>query len=81
VELVNKFFSKSRVVWRHEVYKENNEVRTYYKLLEYDPAGVMVYIYDEVNIFILTTEDRMDVAKLTISRLKKLIRDENGNNS
>jgi len=40
----------------------------------------MVYIKNNTHIFILTTESRMDVARLTLSRLKKILK-EDGNNS
>ncbi len=77
-ELLNKFFSKSRVIWRNEI-TNDIRTRTIHKLIDYDPSGVMVYINEEINIFILTTESRLDVAKLTLTRLKKLNQD--GNNS
>lgn len=81
---INKFFSKSRIVWREEHIDSDGVINTTHKLVDYDSSGVMVFIsksptiYNTGNVYILTTEARMDVAKLTISRLNKI---KNGNNS
>lgn len=74
---VINFFSKYRVVWRTEFVNDEGKIREVDKLIDYDPSGIMVYVYDGYRIFIMTTESRIDVAKLTINRLKKLT---NGNN-
>ena len=82
-DVVNKFFYKSRIVWREEHTDSEGYTKTTRKLIDYDSSGVMVFIndaltIDDVTIYLLTTEARMDVAKLTISRLNKI---KNGNNS
>lgn len=72
---IQTFFSKSRIVWRREYTNSSCIDFIQKKLLDYDPSGIMVYIQNDYHIFILTTEDRMDVAKLTLSRIKKIIKE------
>ena len=77
---IEKYFSKYMILWRKEFTNDDDTTRVTDKLIDYDSTGIMVYIKEERHIFILTTESRMDVAKLTLSRLKKILK-ENGNNS
>lgn len=78
-EKIKSYFSKSLTLWRKETHTDDGSVYVD-TLLDYDPTGIMVYIKNNKHIFILTTENRMDVAKLTLTRLKKILK-ENGNNS
>ena len=79
-EKIETFFSKYKILWRSEVVSSDFSQITSDKLIDYDPTGIMVYIKGDYYIFILTTETNMDVSKLTLSRLKKLLK-EDGNNS
>lgn len=79
-EKINQFFSKSTILWRKEWVDTLDTTKITDKLIDYDSSGIMVYIKNNTHIFILTTESRMDVARLTLSRLKKILK-EDGNNS
>jgi hypothetical protein len=78
-EKIETFFIKYKILWRSEVVNSDFNQITIDKLIDYDPTGIMVYIKGGNHIFILTTETNMDVSKLTLSRLKKLLK-EDGNN-
>lgn len=77
---IKDFFNKYTILWRTESIDVEDKTSITNKLIDYDSTGIMVYIKKERHIFILATESRMDVAKLTLSRLKKILKD-NGNNS
>lgn len=68
---LNKFFSKSLVVWVNESIDENGKLEVLEKFLEYDYTGIMVYIKNDNSIFILTTPDRKNVADFMVSNLKR----------
>lgn len=70
---INEFFSNYTTLWRR-VYSDCDKVKTTDKLIDYDPTGIMIYINEGVHIFIMTTERRMDVAQLTLSRLRKILK-------
>lgn len=76
---IEQFFSKYTILWRREMTDTLDITKITDKLIDYDSSGIMVYIKNSTHIFILTTESRMDVAKLTLSRLKKILK-EDGNN-
>lgn len=68
---IEKYFSKFNVLWRHETFTSYGELFVEHKLLDYDSTGVMVYIYGNKHIFILSTESKINVVKLTRQNLKK----------
>lgn len=68
---LNKFFSKSIRIWENIRINANGDKNIIERFLEYDQSGIMVYIKEGKDIFILTTGDRLNVAEFMISNLKK----------
>jgi len=68
---INKFFSKSLVIWTYHAINDLGEKIDLEKFMEYDSHGIMIYINRDGNIFILTTQERMNVAEFMISNLKR----------
>lgn len=68
---INKFLSKSLTIWTNERIDGYGEKQIIERFLEYDSSGIMVYIKEDKDIFILTTTDRKSVADFIISNLKK----------
>jgi hypothetical protein len=70
-ELVDKFLSKSELVWVNETIGDGENI-VKEKFVLYDSSGIMIYIKEGVTLFILTTIDRYEVAKYSIGMLKRL---------
>lgn len=68
---IEKFFSKSYLVWFNERVNAEGQKTTTERFFEYDSTGIMVYIKEDGDIFILTTTDRQGVVYYMISNLKK----------
>lgn len=68
---LNNFFKKSIENWAHERIDAEGKKTVVERFLDYDSLGVMVYIKDRGDIFILTTGERKKVAEFMISRIKK----------
>lgn len=68
---LNKFFSKSTIVWQNIRVNSDGKKTIIEQFLEYDSIGIMVYIKEGQDIFILTTGDRLNVAEFMVSNLKK----------
>ncbi len=70
-EKIEKFLSKSYLIY---VDKEviGHKIVEIDRLVEYDSSGILIYIKEGVDIFILTTADRLNVAEFTLHNLIKL---------
>lgn len=68
---LEKFFSKSTICWQHDEVDKFGTQTIAEQLLEYDPSGIMVYIINRTDIFILTRGDRKNVADFMVSNLKR----------
>ena len=70
-EKIEKFLSKSYMIY---VNKEviDHKIIEVERLVEYDSSGILLYIKEGVDIFILTTADRLNVAEFTLHNLIKL---------
>lgn len=70
-EKIEKFLSKSYMIY---VNKEviDHKIVEMERLVEYDSSGILLYIKEGVDIFILTTADRLNVAEFTLHNLIKL---------
>jgi hypothetical protein len=71
-ESINKFLSKSELIWINEFIGDDNKKHTKEKFVIYDSTGIMIYINEELTLFILTTIDRYEVADFSIQTLKRL---------
>lgn len=70
-DIIDKFVSKSHLIFTIKTF-EDGKIKELEKLVEYDPSGIFIYIEDGINIFILTTTDRLNVAEFTLHNLIKL---------
>ena len=70
-DIVEKFFSKSHLIFVNKMVIDGQIIETE-KLVEYDSNGILVYIKNGVDIFILTNPDRLNVAEFTLHNLIKL---------
>ena len=70
-EKIEKFLSKSYLIYVDKEVIDNKIVETD-RLVEYDSSGILLYIKEGVDIFILTTADRLNVAEFTLHNLIKL---------
>lgn len=70
-DIIDKFVSKSHLIFTRKTF-EDGKLKEFEKLVEYDPNGIFIYIEDGINIFILTTTDRLNVAEYTLHNLIKL---------
>lgn len=68
---LNNFFKKSIENWAHERIDSEGKKTVLERFLDYDSLGIMVYIKERGDIFILTTGDRKGVAEYMISNLKR----------
>ena len=71
-ESINKFLGKSELVWINEFITDDGKKNTIEKFVIYDSTGIMIYINEELTLFILTTIDRYEVAEFSIQTLKRL---------
>ena len=67
-----KILNKSHLLWFEEVFDENGETKPKNNLYEYDSTGVLIYIKENCNIFIMTKVDKKNVVDFTLQQLKKL---------
>lgn len=67
---ISKIFSKSLLIWSYD-YIESSKLTNREKFIEYDSTGIMIYINDSKDIFILTTSDKKNVAEFLIHTLTK----------
>lgn len=70
-DIVEKFFSKSHLIFVNKTVIDGQIIETE-RLVEYDSNGILVYIKNGVDIFILTNPDRLNVAEFTLHNLIKL---------
>ena len=70
-EKIEKFMSKSYMIYVNKEVVDHKIVEID-RLVEYDPSGILLYINKGVDIFILTTADRLNVAEFTLHNLIKL---------
>ena len=71
-ESINKFLGKSELVWINEFITDDGKKNTIEKFVIYDSTGIMIYINEELTLFILTTIDIYEVAEFSIQTLKRL---------
>jgi hypothetical protein len=71
LNLIERFIAKSNLLFVNKsvVYDKIVEDE---KLVEYDSTGILIYINQGKNIFILSTVDRLNVAEYTLHNLIKL---------
>lgn len=69
---VYKYFEKFHLVWSYSKVINNGEIIKTSSFYEYDSSGIMVYIYGDNTIFILTTPDRNNASEFLINNLKRL---------
>jgi len=71
-----EYLDKFHLVWFHDKYvstiSRNDECIKEKRLYEYDSNGIMVYIYSDDTIFILTTPDRKNASEFFINTLKRI---------
>lgn len=70
-ENLDKFLSKSYLIFVNKQVVEGKIVELD-RLVEYDSNGILIYIKNAEDIFILTTTDRLNVAEFTLHNLIKL---------
>jgi hypothetical protein len=70
-ENLDKFLSRSYLLFVNKEVVDGKIVELE-KLMEYDPSGILIYIKNPEDIFILTTTDRLSVAEFTLHNLIKL---------
>lgn len=70
-ENLDKFLSKSHLIFVNKQVLDGKIVDID-KLVEYDSSGILIYIKNTEDIFILTTTDRLNVAEFTLHNLIKL---------
>lgn len=66
-----KILNKSYLLWYEEVFKENGQIIFKNKLYEYDSTGILIYIKENCNIFILTKVDKKNVVDFILQQLNK----------
>ena len=71
-ENLDKFLSKSYLLWYEDIVNIDYEVKPQHKLYEYDSTGVLIYRKSELGIFILTKVDKKNVVDYTLLQLKRL---------
>jgi hypothetical protein len=71
-EMIDKFLSKSIDLWSSSIVIEK-EIINVERLVEYDPAGVFIYIIfsNKINLTFLTTLDRHGVTEYSVKQLIK----------
>jgi hypothetical protein len=69
---VFKYFEKFHLIWFYSELMNNGEIIKTSSFYEYDSSGIMVYIYGDDSIFILTTPDRNNASEFLINNLKRL---------
>jgi hypothetical protein len=67
-----KILNKSHLLWYEDYFNEFGEVIPKNKLYEYDSTGILIYIKEECNIFIMTKVDKKNIVDFTLQQLKKL---------
>ncbi len=71
-ESIKKFLGKSELIWVNQFITGESKKETLEEFVLYDSTGIMIYINEELTLFILTTIDRYGVADYSIETLKKL---------
>lgn len=67
-----KILNKSHLLWYEDLFDDNGETKSKNKLYEYDSTGILIYIKEECNIFIMTKVDKKNIVDFTLQQLKKL---------
>jgi hypothetical protein len=67
-----KILNKSQLLWYEDIFNDNGEIKSKNKLFEYDSTGILIYIKEECNIFIMTKVDKKNIVDFTLQQLKKL---------
>lgn len=80
-EDIAKFISKGKPIWVEEFFDGEGETVITKKFVLYDKSGVMVYVKNETQVFILTTIERRDIANYSLQTLKRINQEKNGNNT
>jgi len=70
-EIVEKFVSKSHLIFVHRNVIDGQIIETE-RLVEYDSNGILIYIKNGSDIFILTNPNRLNVAEFALHNLIKL---------
>jgi hypothetical protein len=70
-ENLDKLFKKNNLIFVNKDVIDNKIVEID-RLVEYDPMGILIYINQGLDIFILTSVDRLNVAEFTLHNLIKL---------
>ena len=78
---IEKFISKCKTIWVEEFFDGEGKTVITKKLVLYDKTGIMAFIKNETQVFILTTIERLEVAEFSLQTLKKLNQEKNGNNT
>lgn len=68
---LEKFLNKSHLIFVNKSVLDG-EIKETEKLVEYDSTGIFIYIESGLDIFILSTPDRLGVAEFTLHNLIKL---------
>lgn len=68
---LDKFLNKSHLIFVNKIVVDEKILETE-KLVEYDSTGIFIYIESGLDIFILSTSDRLGVAEFTLHNLIKL---------
>ena len=71
---IKKLLSKSHLLWYEDVLNEFGEIIPKNRLYEYDSTGILIYLKDDVNIFILTKVDKQNVVDYLLLQIKRLIK-------
>lgn len=70
-DVISKFISKSHLIFVNKMVIDGAIIETE-KLLEYDSNGILIYVKNNIDIYILTTSDRLGVAEFALHNLIKL---------
>lgn len=68
---LEKFLNKSHLIFVNKNVVDGKIIESE-KLVEYDSTGIFIYIESGLDIFILSTSDRLGVAEFTLHNLIKL---------
>jgi hypothetical protein len=67
-----KLFSKSHLLWFENKFNVNGDIIPKDKLYEYDSSGILIYLKDDFDIFILTKVDKQNVVDYLLLQIKRL---------
>ena len=70
-DVISKFVLKSHLIFINKMVIDGQIIETE-KLFEYDSNGILVYIKNNIDIYLITTIDRLGVAEFALHNLIKL---------